>query len=151
MDQVDPRHTGGGAYNAGAPTTQGYVPGTDQRQGVGATGAVPGSYPPTSTAGPHRTDLGNKLDPRVDSDRDGSTTLGQDRTTRTGGNTTTAPKATVPTTTTTSTAQYPGPAPHTAGPHKYDILNKLDPRVDSDLDGSRTIGGGGAPNTTRTG
>jgi len=25
----------------------------------------------------------------------------------------------------------PGPAPHTAGPHKSDLLNKLDPRVDS--------------------
>lgn len=26
-----------------------------------------------------------------------------------------------------------GPAPNTAGPHKSDMLNKLDPRVDSDL------------------
>ncbi|CAK7234617.1 hypothetical protein SBRCBS47491_009011 [Sporothrix bragantina] len=26
-----------------------------------------------------------------------------------------------------------GPAPNTAGPHKHDILNKLDPSVDSDL------------------
>jgi len=34
----------------------------------------------------------------------------------------------------------PGPAPNTAGPHKSDILNKLDPRVDSDRDGSKTIG-----------
>jgi hypothetical protein len=34
-----------------------------------------------------------------------------------------------------------GPAPTTAGPHKSDIMNKLDPRVDSDLDGSKTIGG----------
>jgi hypothetical protein len=34
-----------------------------------------------------------------------------------------------------------GPAPNTAGPHKSDLLNKLDPRVDSDLDGSKTIGG----------
>jgi len=25
----------------------------------------------------------------------------------------------------------PGPAPHTAGPHKSDLMNKLDPRVDS--------------------
>ena len=33
-----------------------------------------------------------------------------------------------------------GPAPSTAGPHKSNILNKLDPRVDSDLDGSRTFG-----------
>lgn len=34
-----------------------------------------------------------------------------------------------------------GPAPHTAGPHKSDMLNKLDPRVDSNLDGSQTMGG----------
>ena len=33
-----------------------------------------------------------------------------------------------------------GPAPNTAGPHHSDLLNKLDPRVDSDLDGSRTLG-----------
>ncbi|KAL2879570.1 hypothetical protein SGCOL_005180 [Colletotrichum sp. CLE4] len=34
-----------------------------------------------------------------------------------------------------------GPAPGTAGPHKSDFLNKADPRVDSDLDGSKTVGG----------
>ena len=33
-----------------------------------------------------------------------------------------------------------GPASSTAGPHKSNVLNKLDPRVDSDLDGSRTFG-----------
>ncbi|GKU05261.1 unnamed protein product [Fusarium langsethiae] len=34
----------------------------------------------------------------------------------------------------------PGPAPKTAGPHKSDMLNKADPRVDSNLDGSKTLG-----------
>ncbi|KAM0219662.1 hypothetical protein ACHAQI_001048 [Fusarium lateritium] len=34
----------------------------------------------------------------------------------------------------------PGPAPNTAGPHKSDALNKADPRVDSNLDGSKTVG-----------
>ncbi|KPM37077.1 hypothetical protein AK830_g9505 [Neonectria ditissima] len=34
-----------------------------------------------------------------------------------------------------------GPAPNTTGPHKSDMLNKLDPRVDSNLDGSKTYGG----------
>ncbi|KAH7262221.1 hypothetical protein BKA59DRAFT_17365 [Fusarium tricinctum] len=34
----------------------------------------------------------------------------------------------------------PGPAENTAGPHKSDLLNKADPRVDSNLDGSKTIG-----------
>jgi len=28
-------------------------------------------------------------------------------------------------------AGLPGPAPNTAGPHRSDLLNKLDPRVDS--------------------
>ncbi|ROV96489.1 hypothetical protein VSDG_05441 [Cytospora chrysosperma] len=35
----------------------------------------------------------------------------------------------------------PGPAANTAGPHKSDMMNKIDPRVDSDLDGSKTYGG----------
>ncbi|KAI6768385.1 hypothetical protein HG530_006394 [Fusarium avenaceum] len=34
----------------------------------------------------------------------------------------------------------PGPAANTAGPHKSDLLNKADPRVDSNLDGSKTVG-----------
>jgi hypothetical protein len=34
-----------------------------------------------------------------------------------------------------------GNASKTAGPHNSDMLNKLDPRVDSDLDGSKTVGG----------
>ncbi|EPE09394.1 Dehydrin (type DHN1) [Ophiostoma piceae UAMH 11346] len=35
----------------------------------------------------------------------------------------------IPTTQTTAT----GPAPNTAGPHRHDVLNKLDPSVDSDM------------------
>jgi hypothetical protein len=35
-----------------------------------------------------------------------------------------------------------GSASSTAGPHNSNILNKLDPRVDSDLDGSKTAKGG---------
>ena len=34
-----------------------------------------------------------------------------------------------------------GTAQNTAGPHNSDIMNKLDPRVDADMDGSKTIGG----------
>lgn len=37
--------------------------------------------------------------------------------------------------------QATGPAANTAGPHKSDMLNKADPRVDSDLDNSKTVGG----------
>ncbi|KAE9988548.1 hypothetical protein Vi05172_g9880 [Venturia inaequalis] len=38
-----------------------------------------------------------------------------------------------------------GPAPNTSGPHKSDMLNKMDPRVDSDRDGSKTVGQAPAP------
>lgn len=43
-----------------------------------------------------------------------------------------------------------GPAPHTAGPHRYDWLNKLDPRVDANPD---TVGGSttGTKSDTTTG
>ena len=57
-----------------------------------------------------------------------------------------------------------GPASSTAGPHNSNLLNKLDPRVDSDQDGSRTFGSvpgtvgnydkvdtGGAPTGSSTG
>ncbi|OJD22267.1 hypothetical protein ACJ73_06390 [Blastomyces percursus] len=43
-----------------------------------------------------------------------------------------------------------GTTSRTAGPHDSDVANKLDPRVDSDLDGSRTVGGG-ATHNSRTG
>lgn len=35
----------------------------------------------------------------------------------------------------------PGSAPDTAGPHKSNLMNKMDPRVDADRDGSKTYGG----------
>ncbi|EEQ85793.1 hypothetical protein RJZ56_004440 [Blastomyces dermatitidis] len=43
-----------------------------------------------------------------------------------------------------------GTASRTAGPHDSNLANKLDPRVDSDLDGSRTVGRG-ATHNSRTG
>jgi hypothetical protein len=50
-----------------------------------------------------------------------------------------------------SQASHHGDTAHggssTAGPHQSDALNKLDPRVDSDRDGSKTVGG--APATER--
>lgn len=86
----------------------------------------------STTAGPHSSNVANALDPRVDSDLDGSRNLGAYGTTGT-----TAPGGGYAAAGLAST----GPAPHTAGPHKSDLMNKLDPRVDSDLDGSKTIGG----------
>lgn len=36
----------------------------------------------------------------------------------------------------------PGPAPNTAGPHRHDIANKLDPTVDSQHSGTQILGPG---------
>jgi hypothetical protein len=95
----------------------------------------------------------NTLDPRVDSDRDGSKAMGNNN--RAQGTTgygaaegTHGPKAADPRVDSDRNRigimnpdRGTGPAPHTAGPHKSDLMNKLDPRVDSDLDGSKTVGG----------
>lgn len=87
---------------------------TSSTHRAGATGTT-GYH---DTAGVHRSDVGNKVDPRVDSDRDGHSGL-------TGKGTT------------------GGYGSHTtSGPHSSDAANKLDPRVDSDRDESRGIGGG---------
>merc|ERR1711981_314824 len=83
----------------------------------------------STNAGPHKSNVLNSLDPRVDSDRDGSRNMGA--------------------------AQY-GPGAHTsgsgigsthtthgssnAGPHSSSAFNSADPRVDSDMDGSRNMG-----------
>lgn len=103
--------------------------------GSGLTGSHTGSHTGSNTyasdpTGPHDSHLANKADPRVDSDRYGGqgntygTTQGSGLT---GSN-------------------HPGHVGNpntnkTAGPHGSDVLNKLDPRVDSDLDGSKKIGG----------
>ena len=42
----------------------------------------------------------------------------------------------------------PGPAPHTAGPHRYDWLNKLDPRVNANPEEAEESRTGGKSNTT---
>jgi hypothetical protein len=70
----------------------------------------------THTAGPHNSDMANRLDPRVDSDLDGSKTLGGNRTGTTGYNV----------------------AEGTYGPHSSRVANAADPLVDSDRD--RTVG-----------
>jgi hypothetical protein len=87
------------------------------------------------THGPHSSRAANAADPRVDSDRD-------HRAAHTGGHSTTAGERVVGATAgTLGGPKHTGPAPNTAGPHKSDFLNKIDPRVDSNLDGSKTFGG----------
>ncbi|KAL7622790.1 hypothetical protein AAE478_006469 [Parahypoxylon ruwenzoriense] len=116
--------------------------------------------------GPHNSRLANTVDPRVDSDRDASRTVGNtygsSGTETTGhsyapagtgnttyGSSTGAPSAGYGSSTgthgyggVTGTHSGPGAAPDTAGPHRSNVMNKVDPRVDSDLDNSRTVGGG---------
>ncbi|KAI0421389.1 hypothetical protein F5X98DRAFT_271642 [Xylaria grammica] len=113
------------------------------RYGSGAEGAH----------GPHNSRIANAADPRVDSDRDASRTVGnQYGSSGTYG--TTGAHGTHGATYGTEQlggGYAPGPATNTAGPHKSDMMNKADPRVDSDLDGSRTYGGNktyGADSTT---
>jgi hypothetical protein len=94
-------------------------------QHTGTVGGISGS----TNAGPHQSNLANAADPRVDSDlsntgnRHGAATggvLGAHGSHATPGS---------------------GTAQNTAGPHNSDKLNQLDPRVDADLDGSKTYGG----------
>ncbi|KAL2419715.1 hypothetical protein ABEF95_005815 [Exophiala dermatitidis] len=97
----------------GTGTTSAYGHGT-------TTGAT------TGTAGPHSSNIANKLDPQVDSDADhrnnpASAAGGY-------GQTGTAYGATSGTTGTTGTTG----TSTTTGPHSSNLANKLDPRVDSD-------------------
>lgn len=106
--------------------------------GGGAAGAPEGTY------GPHSSRLANAMDPRVDSDRDGRAQAGyqgtgypHDGTTGVGGygqpqqQAGYGGSAMSGANAMTGTGAGPGPAAKTAGPHKSDLMNKLDPRVDS--------------------
>ena len=135
--------------------------------GLGSTGGMTGTHSsglPEGTAGPHGSRAANAADPRVDSDLDSSRRTGglggstyNQTTTGTSGLSSHGAGAHGPTGTHssglsgTNTGAHmgentaygtnnPGPAPKTAGPHKSDMLNKADPRVDSNLDGSKTVG-----------
>ncbi|KAJ4006847.1 hypothetical protein NW752_000932 [Fusarium irregulare] len=135
--------------------------------GLGSTGGMTGTHSsglPEGTAGPHSSRAANAADPRVDSDLDSSRRTGglggstyNQTTTGTSGLSSHGAGAHGPTGTHssglsgTNTGAHmgentaygtnnPGPAPKTAGPHKSDMLNKADPRVDSNLDGSKTVG-----------
>ena len=96
----------------GEPRAVGSALGGSSTTGSNLTG---GYNSGSTTTGPHNSKLENKMDPRVDSDRDGSRNLGA---ARTGS----------------------GATGTTSGPHNSSMENKLDPRVDSDRDGSRNLG-----------
>ncbi|KAG9229968.1 hypothetical protein BJ875DRAFT_473520 [Amylocarpus encephaloides] len=96
---------------------------------TGTTGGISHS----TNAGPHNSNMANKVDPRVDSDLDG-------RGNRHGATTTGAGAGILGAHGSHATAGS-GTAQNTAGPHNADLLNKIDPRVDSDRDGSKTYVG----------
>ncbi|KAH7632606.1 hypothetical protein B0T09DRAFT_257281 [Sordaria sp. MPI-SDFR-AT-0083] len=146
---------GGGhpeAYTLGGshlPTTGSNTTGTHAGTHSGTHGTAEGVH------GPHSSRAANALDPRVDSDRDGSRTAGNTgyNTHSTGntygstGNTfgSTGTHGTHGTGNTYGSSGTHGTAEGVHGPHSSRAANALDPRVDSDRDGSRTAG-----NTTGT-
>ena len=159
--RVDSDLDGRGGYGSSTTTGAGY--GSSTRAGHSTTGAGLGSTTGaghsttgtgygSTTAGPHSSNLGNKADPRVDSDLDGRGGYGSSATTGAGHSTSTTGAGYGSSTigagygSSTAGAGYgsstttagSGPAPNTAGPHKSDMLNKMDPRVDSD--NSKTSG-----------
>jgi len=106
---------------------------------------------PEGTSGPHNSRAANAADPRVDSDRDGSNTVG-----RTAGHGEYGSSGigstghTTGHTTGTGIGHSSGTAEGAHGPHNSRVANTLDPRVDSDRDGSRTTGTTGFGTTGRT-
>lgn len=147
-------HYAGNTHN----TTGGLTGNTHNTHGTtgGFTGGNHNTYGTSGYSdptGPHSSHALNKADPRVDSDRLGAAGntagaggygTGQYGTnthgTHTGTHAGTGLAGTHGTTGHTGTVGS-GNSNTTAGPHNSDMLNKLDPRVDSDLDGSKTVGG----------
>ncbi|KAL9120402.1 MAG: hypothetical protein Q9187_003045 [Circinaria calcarea] len=140
--------------------------------GTTGTSGMTGSGYDSTTSGPHSSGLANKVDPRVDSDRgmciwhsegnladyylDGRSgltgnTTGTGHQSSTGGLTGTHGSSTGGLTGNTTGRDYGSSttgvsgttgSSSTSGPHDSSLLNRADPRVDSDRDGSRGIGSG---------
>jgi hypothetical protein len=138
-DRDGSRNMGATGYGTGTAHTG--TTGTVGHGNTGLTGTQHYNNPQSTNAGPHSSNLANSMDPRVDSDRDGSRNMGATGYGTTGSANTGLTGTTGHTGTTGAGLTGTGAAPNTAGPHKSDMLNRLDPRVDSDLDGSRTAGG----------
>jgi len=125
-DRDGSSNLGAHSHNTATGGAYGGTHGTHTGTHAGTHGGISNS----TNAGPHDSNLGNKLDPRVDSDLD-STGNRHGASTRGGVFGTSGSHAT----------PGSGTAQNTAGPHNSDLLNKADPRVDADLDGSKTYGG----------
>jgi len=121
-----------GSRNLGASSgqrTAGYS-GTNAGNNFGSNTGTSGGISSSTNAGPHDSNLANKVDPRVDSDL--SSTGNRHGASTTGG---------ILGSSGTHATPGSGTAQNTAGPHNSDTLNKFDPRVDSDLSGGNTYGG----------
>jgi len=139
----DTAHTG--THTTGTHTT-GTHTGAHTGTGTHTSGfGTGGTHPQSTTAGPHDSNLANKLDPRVDSDRDGANVGQYGHNTTHQGGLGGAGTAQQDYGNTHSSGGLGGIGNthqgHThgstnAGPHDSNIANKLDPRVDSDRDGA---------------
>ena len=146
-NRLDP-HVSGGSTTAGG-LEHATIPGTSQ--GTGSTTGTSGGYGSNTSAGPHKSNLLNEADPRVDSDLSGSRGAHGSNTVGSSGLTGTSGGYGSNTTGTTSgygtNTGVGQTGSTTTGPHGSNLVNKADPRVDSDLSGSR---GGYGSNTSGT-
>jgi hypothetical protein len=108
---MDPRVDSDGDRHRGTTGTTGLTGTSTGTTGTTGTSGIPlmGTTPQGLVHGHHTTVTGEVLDPHIS-----GTSSGSGLTTTTGTGTTSS-----------------------AGPHKSGLLNKMDPRVDSDQDGSR--------------
>ncbi|KAH6619918.1 hypothetical protein C7974DRAFT_378064 [Boeremia exigua] len=121
-------HTGSGLTGSHGTHTGSGLTGSHGTHGTTGSGLTGSNY--SDPSGPHDSRLANQADPRIDSDRYGGqgNTFGTNQSSGLTG--------------TNHPGQVGNPkADGTAGPHGSNLLNKLDPRVDSNLDGSKTTGG----------
>lgn len=119
----------GAASNTGVTGQGAGYGGTHTGNNLGTSTGTTGGLSSSTNAGPHDSNLANKMDPRVDSDLDGR---GNRHGAVTGGIMGASGSHATP---------GSGTAQNTAGPHNSDMMNKIDPRVDADMDGSKTMGG----------
>jgi len=98
---------------------------------------------PQGTHGPHSSKVANTADPRIDSDRDhranqAGHNSGLTGTSHTTGTHTTGIHNTHGTSGLTGTSHNSHNTNTTEGPHSHSLLNKADPRIDSDRSGGYT-------------
>jgi len=134
-NKVDPRVDSDNS-RGGYGNTIGNYSNPTGNYGSNTTGTGYGNTPST-TAGPHSSNLANKVDPRVDSYNPQGNY---------GNNSGTYN----PTSSGINHGTSHGESTN-AGPHKSTLMNKLDPRVDSDNDGSRNAGMGQGMANSNTG